>query len=115
MAFGCLRPVLHAAQPRISRRLRWGFLPQGRDRGGVRCGDSRSWGRDPGLGYLVFLGLLSPGFFKRTPAPPPFSSMNSTPAACNGDHAEFHASRGEAKVRPNFDEGKRSRGYRVPK
>ena len=33
------------------------------------------------LGYLDFFGPLLLGFLKRTPAPPPFSSMNSTPAA----------------------------------
>jgi hypothetical protein len=29
-----------------------------------------------GYGYFAF---LAPGFFSLTPAPPPFSSMNSTP------------------------------------
>jgi hypothetical protein len=34
------------------------------------------------LGYFVF-GVVPLGFRNLTPAPPPFSSMNSTPAACS--------------------------------
>jgi hypothetical protein len=37
---------------------------------------------DGGYDYTLF-GVVPPGFRNLTPAPPPFSSMNSTPAACS--------------------------------
>jgi hypothetical protein len=48
-----------------------------------RCTAGLRVSADCRLGYFVFFGLWSLGFRRRTPAPPPFSSMNSTPAVSN--------------------------------